>query len=70
VDRPNGTAPEEWAAIKNILRRKTMAKMNLSKVSYTSVIIGQTYVGRTVAVTKAFFLRSEPPRVAYTLLET
>ena len=30
----------------------------------------QTHVGRTVAVTKAFFLRSVPPRDEYTLLET
>jgi hypothetical protein len=44
---PNGTAPEERAAIKNKFRRKTTAKMN---------------VGRTVAVKNAFFPRSVPPR--------
>ena len=61
-DPPNGTAPEEWAAIKNKLRRNTTAKMNLPKLSYTFVIICQTYVGRTVAVKKVFFARSVPPR--------
>ena len=64
MDSPNGTAPEESAAIKNRLRRKTIAKMSLSKVSYRSATTCLTYVGRTVAVTKAFFLRSVPPRVA------
>jgi len=29
IDPPNGTAPEELAAIKNRLRRKTTAKINL-----------------------------------------
>jgi hypothetical protein len=52
--------------IKNTLRRKTTAKISLSKgESYLYRYFGKpTYVGRAVAVTKAFFLRLVPPRDA------
>lgn len=70
---PKGTAPEDPPKTRKRSKRKTTMNTKLKRKNlrcmHNGYRIGVTYVGRRVAVKKAAFRLSVPPRERYTLLE-